>query len=79
MESYNKGIFCGIVLTMIILIAFAIRVINEPFSEIGCFAKEKTHIRVKICIEREKREAKQCLEEARAWCLIDLADSKAKE
>ena len=42
-------------------------------SEAKCFATDTTHDRVAFCLE-SKRPGGECLQEARALCLKDLAD-----
>jgi hypothetical protein len=69
---FGGFLFCG-------MVYFQGQIIDNFFppqsTELACFKTKETHFRVRSCLAAN-RPSVECLAEARALCLKDLADEE---
>jgi len=75
MKTLWIGLFMFACLTWLVL--FGNLLLYKPSSEIECLSKNIAHDRVKACLA-SRRPAGECLQEAWALCLKDLAEHNGR-
>jgi hypothetical protein len=77
MDNHFKSVDTSLRIIMVVLLYFAICKFMESFvavddTEASCLSKVTSHQRVRECLDLH-RPAGECLQEAYAYCLRDLA------